>query len=82
MSACHSLSLARRVHIYIYISKQGKNLTPKTINETWENPTEATYMEDTIYVEKERKKEESMETSIYENRMKETKKIHKIIPIS
>ncbi len=26
------------------------------MNETWKNPTEATYMEDTIYVEKERKK--------------------------
>jgi hypothetical protein len=54
MSACHSLSLARRVHIYI--SKQGKNLTPKTMNETWKNPTETTYMENTIYVEKDRKK--------------------------
>jgi len=28
-----SLSLARRVHLYI--SKQGKNLTRKTMNETW-----------------------------------------------
>jgi hypothetical protein len=56
------------------------------MNETWKNPTEATYMENTIYVEKDRKKgkkeEENMETSIYENRMKETKKKHMIIPIS
>jgi hypothetical protein len=43
--------------VHIYISKQGKNLTPKTMNETWKNPTEATYMEDTIYIEKDRKKE-------------------------
>jgi hypothetical protein len=41
-------------------------------------------MEGTIYVEKDRKKErrKNMETSIYESRMKETKKKHKIIPIS
>jgi hypothetical protein len=26
------------------------------MNETWKNPTEATYMQDTIYVEKDRKK--------------------------
>ncbi len=57
------------------------------MNETWKNPTEATYMEDTIYVEKDRKKgkkerKKNMETSIYENRMKETKKKHKIIPTS
>jgi hypothetical protein len=26
------------------------------MNETWKNPTEATYMENTIYVEKDRKK--------------------------
>jgi hypothetical protein len=28
------------------------------MNKTWKNPTEATYMEDNIYVEKDRKKEE------------------------
>jgi hypothetical protein len=43
MSACHSLFQEECIYIYI---------------ETRENLTEATYMEDAIYVEKERTKEE------------------------
>jgi hypothetical protein len=75
-----SLSLARRVHISI--SKQGKNLTPTTMNETWKNPTEATYMVSSIYVEKDRKKEKEKQhrdIHIYE---KTKEKKHTIIHIS
>jgi hypothetical protein len=64
-----TLSCKKSAYIYIYI-----------YIETRENLTEATYMEDTIYVEKERTKEEKRgNIHIYENR-KEKK--HKIIPIS
>ncbi len=75
-----TLSLARRVHISI--SKQGENLTPTTMNETWKNPTEATHMEDTIYVEKDRKKEKEKQhrdIHIYEKRKEKKRNIRSSI---
>jgi hypothetical protein len=58
------------------------------MNETWKNPTEATYMENTIYVEKDRKKGKKERRKTWKHphtrteKKRNEKKKHKIIPTS